>query len=248
MSHIEDLRIIRIRKSDKKKISAVSLLISSEFTTQFSSQEEKILKIKNQLATGKSIAFQVLLRDLCIGTIVINLFPKSEIENQLYIYATATKDTLDTVSLKSLGDILRVHGLIPPELIVEFAYIIILPQFRGLGIGSIAWNAYEAYITKKFPSASRLILIRPSDYKLVDYNKVLSYLLNKERRAQGIPLDQWVTVKGLLTPFSELEKVLETEIDLSFDRGVPQMTQFVKTSGYIPIAFSKSFCPVWVKS
>lgn len=243
----ESISILPVAKDDTERIHECATLLANEFADVLRAKEEYQKNVK-LFSSPSSYCFRVMDNDRFIGIIALNCHPWEQIEEQLYLSPSPnnTKEEFKEVSLVPFRTLID-RKCLKPQMVVDYAYTYIRPSERGKGYASKAWALQEAYVLSHFPNSIGIIIVRKANCARTDCQTVLLHMLAKERQAQGLDPSAYVQVKGLPISTTEIKRAAQISYPISFYNGVQEMSHLASKYGFTPFAFTKAFCPVFIK-
>lgn len=243
----ESISILPVAKDDTEKIHECATLLANEFADALRAKEEYQKNVK-LFSSPTSYCFQVTANNRFIGIVALNCHPWEQIKEQLYLSPSTNnvKEEFKEVSLVPFRTLIE-HKKLKPQMVVDYAYTYICPSERGKGYASKAWELQEEYVLRNFPNSIGIIIVRKANCARTDCQTVLLHMLAKERQAQGLDPSAYVQVKGIPISTTEIKKAAQISYPISFYNGVQEMSHLAGKYGFTPFAFTKAFCPVFIK-
>lgn len=237
-----------VTQIDSSLIKQASHLLAVEFYPP-ERYEEGLADYLRQLESGKAVARISMLDGNVVGIATFNVYDWQRIRGQLYYQPKFKEDRIASLRLRRFEDaITDVTTIVTPGTTVEMAYNLVLPEYRGKGLGSLQWKARMEYIKTNYENPLLFTLAR-SEYSGVGIAPAtISYMLAQERSAQGLTPETNVVVQGVEVSIRQMATDLNLNIaDLGIHSGSKPTIHLAQQDGFIPIGFSRNFCPVWVK-
>lgn len=243
----QKVRLVPVAKDDAAKISECATLLANEFADPLRSEEEYQKNIK-LFTSPTSYCFHIVKSKKFIGIIILNHHPWEHIKEQLYIYPAEPIQHSEylKVSLTPFKKLIREKKFTPHD-VIDYTYTYIVPEERGKGYAGMAWKLQENYVRKHFPNSICIVIVRKANCARTDCQTVLLHMLSKERQAQGLDPSDYVQVKGIPISTKEIKKAAHITYPISFFNGVKEMSHLASKYEFKPFAFTKAFCPVFIK-
>lgn len=247
MGDNSSVQIRLVSPVDKGEVSRLISIVTAEFASSPKYHEHLQKGIEHNIDSGKSLIFQMSHEGQSIGLAILNIYDWSEIYKQLYLVPIETTAPFKQIKLTSFEQLVQSNNLTPRQTVFEYAYFTILPEFRGKGHLSSLWDFAGRYLRENWSSYLELVLIKKANKVVIDKELVHEFMFLHEREAQKTQQGQYTTVQGIPVDTERLAEYLQTPFDLTYDSGVHAMTHTVKKHDFVPVGFSKSLCPTWIK-
>lgn len=184
-----------------------------------------------------------------VGACTFNVFDWSKIKPQLYYLPNYTEEQLSSLQFTRFEDaVKRQFELVDTTIAVEMAYNYVHPSHRGQGLGREQWKQRIDYIKSAYTAPIIFTLARSEYIGTGIQQSSTEVMLAAERRVQGVEKSMPVQVQGVEVSIQEINDLLQTDLShINYYSGSKASIKFAHTEGFLPVAFSRNFCPVWAK-
>jgi hypothetical protein len=241
-------RLELVENADSVLIDEAAHLLAKEFYPE-GRYEEGFSYHLEKLASDQTISRISLLNGEIVGVATANIFPWPRIQRQLYYQPFFQDGFVSSIRLRGFEDAIK--DIIPiqsPSVAAEMAYNLVLPKYRGNGLGRYQWNMRLNRILNLYENPVVFTFARSAFSGTGISALTIKYMIQQERILQEIEEEEELIVEGIYVPLVGMGEELGVDLShINMYSGSNPTIHVAESEGFIPIGFSRNFCPVWVR-
>ncbi|MBP6989765.1 GNAT family N-acetyltransferase [Candidatus Shapirobacteria bacterium] len=200
-------------------------------------------------AFGEKYVSQPTQENFCLclngelaGVAVNRLYLASEIGKQLFLSQEG-----ELFYLTKFQDMIKNHGFLLNNKVIEIAYITIDPEHRNRGYAKGLFSKGLEDLRTKYPGETVIVMPKGPFAGKGLASQITKLMLEVEKNKNG-STNGLVNVNGERVSRTYLENILGLKLDAYTPYSGNQIiTHLASTNGFSPVGYYRNLSPVWVK-